>query len=112
MLISGDHVLGRISLFYDYGWTPDPVGEFLSSLDVVEPLDARLGLSGHGRPFVDVAGHIDGNARARRTSASTRCSAALADGPQTALEIAGSRLRGAADRAERHLAADRDALAT
>ena len=29
LLISGDHLLGRISLFYDYGWTPDPVGEFL-----------------------------------------------------------------------------------
>ncbi len=42
LLISGDHVLGRISLYYDYGWTPDPVGEFLSSLDVVEGLDARL----------------------------------------------------------------------
>ena len=29
LLISGDHVLGRISLFFDYGWTPDPIGEFL-----------------------------------------------------------------------------------
>jgi glyoxylase-like metal-dependent hydrolase (beta-lactamase superfamily II) len=60
LLISGDHVLGRISLFYDYGWTPDPVGEFLASLDVVDELDARLGLSGHGKPFVDVHGHIEG----------------------------------------------------
>ena len=39
MLISGDHVLGRISLFFDYGWTPDPVGEFLRSLDEVEALE-------------------------------------------------------------------------
>ena len=61
LLISGDHVLGRISLFYDYGWTPDPVGEFLGSLDVVDELDARLALSGHGKPFVDVHGHIEGN---------------------------------------------------
>jgi glyoxylase-like metal-dependent hydrolase (beta-lactamase superfamily II) len=61
LLISGDHVLGRISLFYDYGWTPDPVGEFLASLDVVDELDARLALSGHGRPFVDVHGHVEGN---------------------------------------------------
>jgi glyoxylase-like metal-dependent hydrolase (beta-lactamase superfamily II) len=61
LLISGDHLLGRISLFYDYGWTPDPVGEFLASLDVVERLDARLALSGHGKPFVDVPGHIEGN---------------------------------------------------
>jgi glyoxylase-like metal-dependent hydrolase (beta-lactamase superfamily II) len=58
VLISGDHVLCRPSLYYDYGWTPDPVGEFLASLEVVEGLGARLGLSGHGRPFVDVAGHI------------------------------------------------------
>ncbi len=60
LLISGDHVLGRISLYYDYGWTPDPVGEFLRSLDVADVLDARLGLSGHGRPFVDVHGHVEG----------------------------------------------------
>ncbi len=58
VLISGDHVLGRISLYYDYGWTPDPVGEYLHSLEIVDRLDARLGLSGHGRPFVDVHGHI------------------------------------------------------
>ena len=60
-MISGDHLLGRISLYFDYGWTPDPVGEFLGSLDVVERLDARLCLSGHGKPFVDVPGHIEGN---------------------------------------------------
>lgn len=61
LLISGDHLLGRISLFYDYGWTPDPAGEFLHSLDVVDELDARLCLSGHGRPFTDVHGHVEAN---------------------------------------------------
>ena len=54
LLISGDHLLGRVSLYFDYGYTPDPVAEFLSSLDVVEKLDARLCLPGHGRPFTDV----------------------------------------------------------
>ena len=34
-----------------------------SSLDKIEPLDARLALSGHGRPFTDVAGHITANRR-------------------------------------------------
>jgi glyoxylase-like metal-dependent hydrolase (beta-lactamase superfamily II) len=58
LLISGDHVLGRISLYFDYGYTPDPVGEFLTSLDRVDALGARLGLSGHGRTFGDVRGHI------------------------------------------------------
>jgi len=61
MLISGDHLLGRVSLYYDYGYSPDPAGEFLQSLDVVEQLDARLCLSGHGRTFTDVQGHIDAN---------------------------------------------------
>ena len=54
LLISGDHLLGRISLYFDYGFTPDPVGEFLHSLHVVERLDARLCLAGHGRTFTDV----------------------------------------------------------
>jgi glyoxylase-like metal-dependent hydrolase (beta-lactamase superfamily II) len=87
ILISGDHVLGRISLFYDYGWTPDPVGEFLHSLDVVDELDARLGLSGHGRPFVDVHGHIE----ASRQLASERLQRALgavSEEAHTAVEVA------------------------
>src|SRR3954452_6966206 len=31
LLISGDHILGRVSLYYDYGSTPAPTGEFLAS---------------------------------------------------------------------------------
>jgi glyoxylase-like metal-dependent hydrolase (beta-lactamase superfamily II) len=61
LLISGDHLLGRISLYFDYGYSPDPVGEFLGSLDVVERLGARLCLAGHGRTFADVHAHIRGN---------------------------------------------------
>jgi glyoxylase-like metal-dependent hydrolase (beta-lactamase superfamily II) len=61
LLISGDHLLGRISLYFDYGYTPDPVGEFLTSLDLVEKLGARLCLAGHGRTFTDVHAHIQGN---------------------------------------------------
>lgn len=61
ILISGDHLLGRVSLYYDYGYSPDPAGEFLHSLGVVEDLDMRLCLSGHGRTFTDVAAHITAN---------------------------------------------------
>jgi len=61
VLLSGDHLLGRVSLYYDFGWSPDPVGEFVRSLDVVAALDARLCLSGHGRSFNDVRAHIAGN---------------------------------------------------
>ena len=61
ILISGDHLLGRVSLYYDYGYSPDPAGEFLHSLDLVQELDARLCLSGHGRTFTDVQAHINAN---------------------------------------------------
>ncbi len=61
LLISGDHLLGRISLYFEYGYSANPVGEFLHSLDVVERLGARLCLAGHGRTFTDVHAHIHGN---------------------------------------------------
>ncbi len=61
LLISGDHLMGRISLYFDYGYSPDPVGEFLASLDLVQGLGARLCMSGHGRTFADVQAHVQGN---------------------------------------------------
>jgi glyoxylase-like metal-dependent hydrolase (beta-lactamase superfamily II) len=86
ILISGDHLLGRVSLYYDYGYTPDPAGEFLSSLDVIDALPARLCLSGHGRPFIDVKGHIDANRRAV-TERMGRVRRALEEGAKTPFEI-------------------------
>ena len=87
LLLSGDHVLGRISLYFDHGWTPDPVGEFLSSLGVVEDLGVRLSLSGHGRPFTDLRGHIEGN-RALIRDRLDAVGAALAEhGEATAFEL-------------------------
>jgi glyoxylase-like metal-dependent hydrolase (beta-lactamase superfamily II) len=87
LLISGDHVLGRISLYYDYGWSPDPVGEFLASLDVVDRLDARLGLSGHGRPFVDVHGHVEAS-RQLVHERLERLSQTLGSDPVAAIDLA------------------------
>jgi glyoxylase-like metal-dependent hydrolase (beta-lactamase superfamily II) len=59
LLISGDHLLGRISLYYDFGYTPDPAGEYLESLDIVDRLDSDLCLAGHARPFRDVSKKIE-----------------------------------------------------
>jgi glyoxylase-like metal-dependent hydrolase (beta-lactamase superfamily II) len=84
LLISGDHLLGRVSLYFDVGYTPDPVGEFLASLDKVDGLDCRLALSGHGRPFTDVPGHIPAN----RALVAQRLEAVTAALPGTAYEIA------------------------
>jgi glyoxylase-like metal-dependent hydrolase (beta-lactamase superfamily II) len=86
LLISGDHLLGRVSLYFDTGYTPDPVGEFLDSLAKAGRLDARLALAGHGRPFTDVGGHIAAN----RSLVQERIDAvqAAVDTPRTAYEIA------------------------
>jgi glyoxylase-like metal-dependent hydrolase (beta-lactamase superfamily II) len=84
LLISGDHLLGRISLYFDVGYTPDPVAEFLGSLDKVSQLDARLVLAGHGRPFTDVAAHVTAN----RKLVHARLEAVRAALPGTAYEIA------------------------
>jgi glyoxylase-like metal-dependent hydrolase (beta-lactamase superfamily II) len=86
ILISGDHLLGRPSLYFDHGYTPDPVGEFLHSLDLVQELDARLCLPGHGRTFTDIPGHIDANRRLVHERLG-RVEAALRDGPTTAFEL-------------------------
>jgi glyoxylase-like metal-dependent hydrolase (beta-lactamase superfamily II) len=59
LLLSGDHLLGRISLYYDFGYTPDPAGEYLESLDVVDRLDSDLCLAGHARPFREVRKKIE-----------------------------------------------------
>ena len=86
LLISGDHLLGRVSLYYDYGWSPDPAGEFLHSLDVVDELDARLCLAGHGKPFTDVRAHVHANQElvGERLAA---VEAAIADEELTAFDI-------------------------
>jgi glyoxylase-like metal-dependent hydrolase (beta-lactamase superfamily II) len=86
LLISGDHLLGRVSLYYDYGYTPNPAGEFLDSLDAIDELGARLCLPGHGRTFTDVRAHIDANrSLVRERIASTE--RAIGDAPLTALEV-------------------------
>ncbi len=86
LLISGDHLLGRTVLFFDHGHSPDPIGEFLRSLDEVEPLEVELVLPGHGRTFRDPEAKI---AESRRQVAQLldKTRAGLADGERTAFEI-------------------------
>ena len=73
LLLSGDHVLGRISLYFDHGWTPDPVGEYLRALD-----RSRSSTCGSPCPATDARSPICA-ATSRATarwwaSAWTRCS--------------------------------------
>ena len=87
LLISGDHLLGRVSLFFDYGHTPDPVGEFIGGLDTVAELDTGLCLAGHGRPFRDVPAKVAAN-RAVLDVQLGRARGAFTEGPRTAFEVA------------------------
>jgi glyoxylase-like metal-dependent hydrolase (beta-lactamase superfamily II) len=86
LLLSGDHLLGRVSLYYDFGYSPDPAGEFLSSLDVVDELDVQLVLAGHGRPVREAHALIDANRRAVHERVD-RVRTAISGGPRTPYEI-------------------------
>ncbi|HEX5711833.1 MAG TPA: MBL fold metallo-hydrolase [Solirubrobacterales bacterium] len=86
LMISGDHLLGRVVLFFDYGHTPDPVGEFLGGLDEIEPLDVDLVLPGHGRPFRDPEIKI-AESRNRVEELLDKARTSLAEGDRTAFEV-------------------------
>lgn len=89
LLISGDHLLGRTVLFFDHGHSPDPVGEFLSSLEVVEGLDVELVLPGHGRTFRDPEAKI-AESRRQVDALLEKVRAGLAGGEEkTGFEIVG-----------------------
>jgi glyoxylase-like metal-dependent hydrolase (beta-lactamase superfamily II) len=88
ILISGDHLLGRVSLYFDYGWTPDPIGEFLDSLDKVQALDARLCLAGHARTFTDVVAHIEANRALVHHRLAQAREIVAEHGPVTAYDVA------------------------
>jgi hypothetical protein len=63
------------------------VGEFLTSLDLVDGLDARLALAGHARPFTEVHGHIDGNRALVRERLDAALRALRERGEATAFEL-------------------------
>jgi glyoxylase-like metal-dependent hydrolase (beta-lactamase superfamily II) len=86
LLISGDHLLGRTVLFFDYGHSPDPVGEFCASLARVEPLAVDLVLPGHGRTFRDPEAKI-AESRRQVNELLGKVREALAKGERTAFEI-------------------------
>lgn len=86
LLVSGDHLLGRTVLFFDHGHSPDPVGEFLSSLEEVEGLDVDLVLPGHGRTFRDPEAKI-AESRRQVEELMAKVREALEPGELTAFEI-------------------------
>lgn len=87
LLLSGDHILGRTThLYYDMGYSPDPAGEFLASLDVVDALDVQLVLPGHGRPLRGAPALIEGY-RAAVNERLDRVRRSIADGPRAPFDV-------------------------
>ena len=93
LLFSGDHILGRVSLYYDVGYTPDPAGEFVASLDKVANLGARLCLSGHGKPVSAIPELAAAN-KAAVEGRLRAIMASLAKGPMSAWEITSALYEG------------------
>ena len=60
-LLSGDHVLPRITSNVGVypGGRPDPLGDFLSALELMKTLDVKRVLPAHGEPFDDCSGRVD-----------------------------------------------------
>ena len=95
LLVVGDLVSRIYAPWFDYGYSPDPVGEFLASLDLVDGLDVELALPGHGRPIADLRDVV----AMHRDEAETRLErvvAAVADSPGTAYDL-GRRVFGEVD---------------
>jgi len=59
LIILGDLVASAFSPWFDYGYSEDPITQYLDSLDVVEALGSpALALPGHGRPIADLGAAI------------------------------------------------------
>jgi glyoxylase-like metal-dependent hydrolase (beta-lactamase superfamily II) len=59
LFLAGDHILPRITPnigLYSEHDRPNPLGDYLASLEKVAHLPAKIVLPGHGEPFADLAG--------------------------------------------------------
>jgi glyoxylase-like metal-dependent hydrolase (beta-lactamase superfamily II) len=87
LIIVGDLVASAFAPWFDYGYSADPVAEYLKSLDAIEALGPfALALPGHGRPISDLAEAI---ALHRRGVAERleQTMAAIAAGPTGGYEL-------------------------
>ncbi|HKP76722.1 MAG TPA: MBL fold metallo-hydrolase [Longimicrobiaceae bacterium] len=88
ILITGDHVLPRISpnvgadLYAD-----EPLSDYLASLAALRGLDVELVLPSHGEPFADLAARID-VLTAHHAERNAQIVRFLAAGPATVFEVA------------------------
>lgn len=89
LLLSGDHVLPRISpnISLHVQQLGNPLGDYLDSLRLVATLDAGLVLPGHGEPFAGLAERA-AELLAHHERRLAELAEALRTGPQTAYQLA------------------------
>jgi glyoxylase-like metal-dependent hydrolase (beta-lactamase superfamily II) len=89
ILIVGDLLGHEFHPWFDYGYSPDPVAETLTSLDRVMALDAlSLVLPGHGRALEDVAALVEMHQQGL-AACGQAVRDAIAGGARTAHEVSG-----------------------
>lgn len=96
LMLIGDLVAASFAPWFDYGYSEDPVTQYLDSLDLIEALGSpTLALPGHGRPISDLPAAIALHRRgvAERLQQTLN---AIAAGPAGAYAITG-RLFGGLD---------------
>lgn len=103
LLFTGDTVCRVFSPYCDYGFTADPVGELLGSLDTLGALPPpTLAMPGHGGPIADLGAVVDDHRRGLHDGIA-RVRAAVEAAPGGAYDVA-ARTFGPADSAFRTFA--------
>ena len=88
VLVSADHLLGRITPTVGL-WPesrPDPLGDYIRSLERTIELAPRLALPGHGEPIVDPVGRAHELIEHHRERLEV-AEAALTDAPRTGFDL-------------------------
>lgn len=93
--VVADLVSRTFSPYFDYGYTPDPVAEYLASLDRVAAISGiEVALPGHGRPIADLADVIAEHREGVHEGLAA-CRRAVAAGPAGGFDLT-TRVYGAA----------------
>lgn len=86
LLVVGDLVSRIYAPWFDYGYSADPVAEFLASLELVDRLEVELALPGHGKPIADLSDVVDMHRRELGDRVEL-VAAAVAEKPGTAFDL-------------------------